>query len=196
MPEPPDPSVAAIRFAPFELDVGTGELRREGAAVPLPEVARRMLLLLLEGQGRPVPGDALAARLGANSASLDVGSAFSCLQEVLGDEDPGNPRFIASSPDGYRFVAAASAAASPPHGSKAGIEWADEMKPLPEEGGRYVLHELIGAGGMGEVFRGRDLRLQRDVAIKFLPPWLANDALGLCRFHREARAAASLNHPN
>ncbi|MBP1637155.1 MAG: Serine/threonine protein kinase, partial [Acidobacteria bacterium] len=51
-------------------------------------------------------------------------------------------------------------------------------------------------GGMGDVFRARDQRLHRDVAIKFLPAWLASDPLGLARFHREAWAAASLNHPN
>ena len=54
----------------------------------------------------------------------------------------------------------------------------------------------IGAGGMGEVFRARDLRLERDVALKVLPEAFAHDAERLRRFRQEARAAGSLNHPN
>ncbi len=54
----------------------------------------------------------------------------------------------------------------------------------------------IGRGGMGEVYRARDERLGRDVAIKVLPARLAEDRERIARFHREARVAASLNHPN
>jgi len=60
----------------------------------------------------------------------------------------------------------------------------------------YELLEAIGAGGMGEVFRARDLDLERDVAIKFFPSRFALDVERLARFAREARAASSLNHPN
>jgi len=62
--------------------------------------------------------------------------------------------------------------------------------------GHYELLSRIGAGGMGEVFRARDLDLQRDVAIKFLPAQYAADADRLARFAQEARAASALNHPN
>ena len=62
--------------------------------------------------------------------------------------------------------------------------------------GHYELLSRIGAGGMGEVFRARDLDLQRDVAIKFLPARYATDADRLARFAQEARAASALNHPN
>ena len=62
--------------------------------------------------------------------------------------------------------------------------------------GHYqVLHKL-GAGGMGEVYRARDTRLGRDVAIKTLPPGFAQDRERLARFEREAQVLASLNHPN
>jgi hypothetical protein len=62
--------------------------------------------------------------------------------------------------------------------------------------GPYEIESLIGAGGMGEVYRARDTRLQRDVAIKILPSSLTQDQDRLRRFEQEARAVAALNHPN
>jgi len=62
--------------------------------------------------------------------------------------------------------------------------------------GPYEITAPLGAGGMGEVYRARDLRLGRDVAVKIIPASLAADATRLHRFEQEARAAAALNHPN
>jgi serine/threonine protein kinase/Tol biopolymer transport system component len=62
--------------------------------------------------------------------------------------------------------------------------------------GDYEVQSQIGAGGMGEVYRARDRRLDRDVAIKVLPSFLSSDSDRLRRFEQEARAAAALNHPN
>src|SRR5438105_11388622 len=62
--------------------------------------------------------------------------------------------------------------------------------------GPYEVVAAIGAGGMGEVYRARDARLGRDVAIKVLPESFANDPDRLARFEREAQLLASLNHPN
>jgi serine/threonine protein kinase len=62
--------------------------------------------------------------------------------------------------------------------------------------GPYEIQSLLGAGGMGEVYRARDARLERDVAIKILPQTLARDQDRLRRFEQEARAVAALNHPN
>jgi serine/threonine protein kinase len=62
--------------------------------------------------------------------------------------------------------------------------------------GDYEVKSLLGSGGMGEVYRARDSRLGRDVAIKVLPPFLSADSDRLRRFEQEARATAALNHPN
>jgi serine/threonine protein kinase/dipeptidyl aminopeptidase/acylaminoacyl peptidase len=62
--------------------------------------------------------------------------------------------------------------------------------------GPYEILAPLGAGGMGEVYRARDMRLNRDVALKILPPTFADDADRLRRFQLEAQAAGSLNHPN
>ena len=62
--------------------------------------------------------------------------------------------------------------------------------------GPYELSASLGAGGMGEVYRARDPRLGRDVAIKVLPSAFSADPERLQRFEQEARAAAALNHPN
>jgi serine/threonine protein kinase len=62
--------------------------------------------------------------------------------------------------------------------------------------GDYEIQRLIGSGGMGEVYLARDTRLSRDVAIKILPAYLADDRERLRRFEQEAQAAAALNHPN
>lgn len=62
--------------------------------------------------------------------------------------------------------------------------------------GPYEIASFIGAGGMGEVYKARDLRLQRDVALKLLPASFAADADRLRRFDQEARAVAALSHPN
>src|SRR5579864_1264378 len=62
--------------------------------------------------------------------------------------------------------------------------------------GPYAIQATLGAGGMGEVYRARDTRLGRDVAIKVMPASFASDADRLRRFEQEARAVAALNHPN
>src|SRR6202022_3500876 len=62
--------------------------------------------------------------------------------------------------------------------------------------GPYQILAPIGVGGMGEVYRAKDTRLKREVALKVLPEALANDPERMARFQREAEVLAALNHPN
>ncbi|MGI8787600.1 MAG: protein kinase domain-containing protein [Pyrinomonadaceae bacterium] len=70
------------------------------------------------------------------------------------------------------------------------------MLTIGKNFGHYKIHSAIGAGGMGEIYRARDTRLRRDVAIKILPAQWTKDAAAVERFMREAHAASALNHPN
>ena len=75
----------------------------------------------------------------------------------------------------------------------------DQPEPAPLVGRRirvYEIVELIGSGGMGEVYRARDTRLGRDVAIKILPAAFKADPDRVARFEREAHVLASLKHPH
>src|SRR5262245_29590171 len=71
------------------------------------------------------------------------------------------------------------------------------MPPGPGDRlGAYEIQSAVGAGGMGEVYRARDTKLGRDVALKVLPESVARDPERIARMHREAQVLAALNHPN
>jgi eukaryotic-like serine/threonine-protein kinase len=84
--------------------------------------------------------------------------------------------------------------------SPKGIQDAGIISPMALASGTkigpYEIVSLLGAGGMGEVYRARDSRLRREVAIKVLPPSFAKDTDRLRRFEQEARMVGALNHPN
>jgi eukaryotic-like serine/threonine-protein kinase len=206
-----------------EVDLRTGTVTRAGLRARLPQQALDVLRILLATPGHLVTWQVLRDRLWERGSEAEFESRVSTsvrqLCEALGD-DPERPRFVETvARRGFRFMApvesvgsargsAGARPASEPGLEHVSVPYADSATagsggtstgddaPLPSDAGRYELLERIGAGAMGEVYRARDLRLEREVAVKFLPEWMANDALALHRFRREAHATASLNHPN
>jgi serine/threonine protein kinase len=80
----------------------------------------------------------------------------------------------------------------------AALRWPPQSGPqmIGQTVSRYLILEKIGAGGMGDVYRAYDERLDRDVAVKVLPPGIFRDEAARKRFHKEALALSKLNHPN
>jgi len=106
------------------------------------------------------------------------------LRKAFGD-DAKNPSFIETLPrKGYRLVAAVSRAVPP------------ELLETGSRVGQYEIVEPVAGGAMGEVYKARDTRLGRTVALKVLPADLARDPASQKRFKREAQAVAQLDHPN
>jgi serine/threonine protein kinase/dipeptidyl aminopeptidase/acylaminoacyl peptidase len=129
-----------------------------------------------------------------------VGDAFEVAPEMrraLVDSRCGNDPTLKEEVE--RLLAGASGAAEAlpsEHGAITAMVKAEMASVLGQRIGAYEFLSVLGQGGMGVVYKGRDTRLGRDVAIKMISPALAGDATRLIRFTREARVLASLSHPN
>lgn len=179
----------AIRFGAFELDVRSGELRKLGIRVRLPEQSVQLLLLLLERPGEVVLREDIRLRLWPNDTVVDydhnINSVVKRLRTALG-ESAEKLRYIETvARRGYRFTGEVERISRP------------DITPDAGSSAQYRLIEKVGEGGMGVVYRAEDHRLQRQVAVKLLS---SSDGrlpeIMRRRFEQEARAASALNHPN
>jgi DNA-binding winged helix-turn-helix (wHTH) protein/tRNA A-37 threonylcarbamoyl transferase component Bud32/tetratricopeptide (TPR) repeat protein len=197
-----------VRFGAFELDLSTGELRSIEAPDPSNKVLLReqvfqVLRMLLEREGKIVTREEIKSRLWPNDTVVDfdqsINANIKTLRRALGDS-ADSPLYIETlARRGYRLMATTEYLESAPGiapGQVPGEAPLQSSSLIGKKVSHYRVLDVIGAGGMGMVFKAEDLKLGRPVALKFLPEEFAGDAVALKRFEREAQTASALNHPN
>lgn len=184
----------SVRFGAFEFDPNRCVLRKHGLQVRVPGQSLDILGALVEHPGEIVTRDRIRALLWPHGTVVEfeqsISAAVKRLREALGDPAT-NPRFIERVPRrGYRFIAPVEPLAPVAPEDKSGPEIRVGTALL-----HYTLVEKAGQGSMGEVWRAEDKKLDRTVALKFIPERMSEDADAVEAFRAEARHAAALNDP-
>jgi eukaryotic-like serine/threonine-protein kinase len=182
-------------FIEFRLDVQNRNLRRGQNLVPLTPKAFEVLLVLVQKSGQVIAKDELMNAAWPDSfvEESNLTQTVFMLRKALGETR--DQTYILTVPGtGYRFIAPVikPQPAKAPDAAQSPI--AENL--MGKKISHYRVLQLLGGGGMGVVYQAEDLKLGRQVAMKFVPGELASDPAAFARMQREARAASALDHPN